>query len=390
MSSEPPPNPITDSFNLRAWIQNTVLSLATANTLYLSKRIADTAQGIITFLTGIKTDSINPTTTTGTLQIGHDAVNSNIEIACQASRSTVLHLGDGDLSSGAVHINNGLGASGNVQVLNANYTGTQVKGSFNLMTGNCSALSTGGTVNIQNGTSNGVCRIGNPNSRFDVDCSLNLLTSNGASSNVNILSGNYVNGDTAGNINILSGTSAGTVANGNFNLMTGSCDGTATIGNSVSTLALSAGTINLNKPLTAGYAYATESGSVGAGSTGVGKIGQIIRSPYSALTAPSGVKSIMGEVILTAGVWILTGNFNLSIPPNSATFAQTAWYLGSIQYAITDYAPFTGSTRAFSGTTVIYSSGGGTYQLKIEIYYSGGVQATAQNTSWNISALRIG
>jgi hypothetical protein len=63
MSSEVPPVPITESFNLRAWIQNTVLSLATANTLYLSKRIGDTAQGIITFLTGIKTDSINPTTT---------------------------------------------------------------------------------------------------------------------------------------------------------------------------------------------------------------------------------------------------------------------------------------------------------------------------------------
>ena len=97
----------------------------------------------------------------------------------------------------------------------------------------------------------------------------------------------------------------------------------------------------------------------------------------------------MGEVIIPKGTWLLTANINISVPPGSSTFAQTAWYLGATQYAITDYPPLTAATRAFSSTTVIYSSGGGTYQFKIEMYYSGAVIATAQNTSWNVSALRI-
>jgi hypothetical protein len=282
MSSEPPPVPITDSFNLRAWIQNTVLSLATANTLYLSKRIADTAQGIITFLSGIKTDSINPTTTTGILQIGHNATNSNVEIASQVSRSTVLHLGDGNTSSGAVHINNGVSSTGNTRIMN----GTTQSGELTL------------------GGSNSVV-------------------------------------------------------------------------------------IALNRPLTAGYSYLTASGTVGAGSTGVGKIGQIVNFAYVANTAPSGIKAVMGELVLTQGLWILTGNFNITIPSGSCTFAQISWWLGGTQYGITDYSPWSFTPRSFTNTTVVYASTVGTYQLKIEMYYSGVAQATAQNTGWNISALRI-
>jgi len=282
MSSEPPPVPITDSFNLRAWIQNTVLSLATANTLYLSKRIADTAQGIITFLTGIKTDSINPTTTTGTLRIGHDATNSNVEIASQVSRSTVLHLGDGNTTSGAVHINNGVSSTGNTRIMNG-------------------------------ATQSGELTLGGSNSVV----------------------------------------------------------------------------IALNRPLTAGYSYLTESGTVGAGSTGVGKIGQIVNFAYVANTAPNGIKSVMGELALTKGVWILTGNFNITIPSGSSSFAQISWWLGSTQYGITDYSSWSFTPRSFTNTTVVYVSANGTYQLKIEMYYSGGVQATAQPAGWNISALRI-
>jgi len=61
MSSERPPNPITTDFNLSAWIQSAVSSgsfnKALADTLYLSKTVADTASGIITFSSGLSTPS---------------------------------------------------------------------------------------------------------------------------------------------------------------------------------------------------------------------------------------------------------------------------------------------------------------------------------------------
>jgi hypothetical protein len=62
MSSEPPPNPITNVFNVRDWIPRTTtssggLTEAEADALYLSKTTADTADGIITFSDSISVDS---------------------------------------------------------------------------------------------------------------------------------------------------------------------------------------------------------------------------------------------------------------------------------------------------------------------------------------------
>jgi hypothetical protein len=62
MSSEPPPSPITNTFNLRAWIPRTTtssgLTEAEADALYLSKTTADTADGIITFNDSISAGSL--------------------------------------------------------------------------------------------------------------------------------------------------------------------------------------------------------------------------------------------------------------------------------------------------------------------------------------------
>jgi hypothetical protein len=53
-----------------------------------------------------------------------------VEVAAVASRSVVLHLGDGNNSTGAVHIGNGTSSSGNVQILNGTRsTGTITLGS---------------------------------------------------------------------------------------------------------------------------------------------------------------------------------------------------------------------------------------------------------------------
>jgi hypothetical protein len=74
------------------------------------------------------TNAINPTTVGGTLLIGHGSTTNNVEVAAVASRSTILHLGDGANSTGGVHIGNGTSSSNNVQILN----GTGSTGTINL------------------------------------------------------------------------------------------------------------------------------------------------------------------------------------------------------------------------------------------------------------------
>lgn len=207
----------------------------------------------------LKVNTINPTTTSGTIQIGQIATNTNVEIAAQASRSTTLHLGDGDTSSGAVHINNGLSASGNVQILNANYTGTQVKGSVNICTGTASSLTTGGAVNIHTGTTASNCTIGNINSKLNVDCAMDVLTLADSTPSINMLSGSVGAGVAGGSVSILSGSHNATSTGSNFNLMNSNCKGTATIGNALSTLTMNSGTINVNRPLTIGYSPPADS-----------------------------------------------------------------------------------------------------------------------------------
>lgn len=136
------------------------LTIAQANSKYLQKTIPDTATALETFSNGILTDAIDPTTTTGTIQIGQAETNSNVEIAAQASRSTVLHLGDGNLASGAIHIGNGAGSSNNVQILNGNYTSGQTAGQVNILTGTHAVGTIGGNCNIFTG-SRGTLTIGN-------------------------------------------------------------------------------------------------------------------------------------------------------------------------------------------------------------------------------------
>jgi hypothetical protein len=139
----------------------TGLNEAQANALYLRKTFPDTATALETFNSGIKVNAIDPTTTGGTIQIGHGSATNNVEIAAEVSRSVVLHLGDGDTSSGGIHIGNGNGASNNVQILNGAYTTGQTAGNVNILTGSHTGTITNGNVNIQTVTSKGTCTIGN-------------------------------------------------------------------------------------------------------------------------------------------------------------------------------------------------------------------------------------
>jgi hypothetical protein len=208
------------------------------------------------------------------------------------------------------------------------------------MTGTCSALTTGGAVNIHTGTTTSICTIGNANSRLNVDCRLDVLTINESSANVNVLSGNYTTGGTAGNVNILSGTHTGTVTNGNINLQTGSCDGTTTIGNSVSTLALSAGTINVNTPLTLTYApSAITTGELGfiyqatIGSVSITTTRKCQTASNGGAALPAGVYSVSYMVTFPSATTTYTTGFAIPNAPivNDSTVTGTLYqYGGSI------------------------------------------------------------
>lgn len=161
----PFPNPQTSEFNSTAWAtelsaqerdfldQNFVtfptaqpnvifpvsptvptLPIATSDTQAASAQFVQNAKNtqvwgaLQTFNAGMVASTVDPTTAGGTLLIGHASASNNVEVAAVASRSAILHLGDGDNSTGAVHIGNGTNSSNNVNILN----GTGSTGTINL------------------------------------------------------------------------------------------------------------------------------------------------------------------------------------------------------------------------------------------------------------------
>lgn len=162
MSAEIPPDPTTSTFNPSAWnapaltpeeeavldanyvrfpiTQNAPITFSSdinvatasvgandnsaANTSWVQTfwtNVRNTVQswgGQQTFNDGVLTDTINPTTPSGTLIIGNAAANTNVEISTQTGRTAVLHLGDGSgATSGGIHIGNGLASTNAVNIL---------------------------------------------------------------------------------------------------------------------------------------------------------------------------------------------------------------------------------------------------------------------------------
>lgn len=107
------------------------------------KTIANTWSGLQTFTLGMLSNAINPTTPSGTLIIGNTAVNTNVEIATQTGRSSILHLGDGTgaTTSGGIHIGNGLASTNAVNIL---YSSTDAGSSGTINLG-----AVNGTVNLR-------------------------------------------------------------------------------------------------------------------------------------------------------------------------------------------------------------------------------------------------
>lgn len=134
-----------------------------ANALYLRKRTPDTATALETFNAGILSGSINPITSSSTLNIGTTTVAGNINIGTGAVRGGDINIGDGTNPSGNIDINSG---STNGTNTNIN-TGATTSGQVNLMTGsatgfvNIASGSGSARVNIGSGTTTGLITIGN-------------------------------------------------------------------------------------------------------------------------------------------------------------------------------------------------------------------------------------
>jgi len=184
MSAEIPPDPITNTFNPAAWnvpeltdeeralldanyikfpiAQNAPITfpssitaptqLNTDNSTLVAttawgnlfwnyvRSITNTWTGTQTFSGTITSTVIAPTTSGGTLNIGNAAANV-IFVAGTASRSAVLHLGDGDNATGGIHIGNGLASSNPVNIL---YSSTDAGASGTINLGSAT-----GTINLR-------------------------------------------------------------------------------------------------------------------------------------------------------------------------------------------------------------------------------------------------
>jgi len=105
-----------------------------------------------------------------------------VEIAAATNRSTVLHIGDGDTSSGNILIQSGVDSTGNVQILNGAYNAGIAAGNVNILNGTHNATTTGGNVLIHRGNANGEFNVGNALSTINLNANTtsiaNLTTVN--------------------------------------------------------------------------------------------------------------------------------------------------------------------------------------------------------------------
>jgi hypothetical protein len=435
MSIDNPPIYSGITFNSQFFDDNTGgLTQAQANALYLRKTFPDTASALETFNGGIKTDAINPTTVGGTLQIGHGSVTNNVEVASEASRSVVLHLGDGDTSSGAVHIQNGNDTTGNVAVLNGTYTGNS--GNLNIMTSATYPVTyTGGNVNIQTGGSRGITTIGNSLSGFNVGCptiKVNIVNPNTSSTlqlgvgsaSTNVSLGTQV--DRTGDIKIgsnalSSASSTGTLELGNVQFGSGQvsiADGfgqTANVviggGNAVvsgsnkivigksgktntisgnttldtGTLNLSNSTINVNSPLTIGYTSAPSTNQIGGISSVFNATGlPLTTSPFAFIS--------MTTNGLPLGNYI--GRVYMHINPSAATAKIAFSTSGGSGISITganeiSYNASGTAADGFNNNLVFFFtvSNATTSSISYVLYSA---VATSTITECNLYAMRIG
>jgi hypothetical protein len=280
------------------------------------------------FSSGLTTNTIDPTTVGGTLQIGHGSTTNNVEIASQASRSVVLHLGDGNLSSGAVHVGNGAGSSNNVQILNGNYTSGQTAGQVNILTGTHAVGTIGGNCNIFTG-SRGTLTIGSTNN--------NSITV--------VKQTQFTNGTFSDKMDPIAATSAMTIGG------TLIAAGSLTLGG--------AGTVNISKPTMTNPMSVSYLPSAIV-STNIGY--KLAFTNISSALVANTAKSIM-SVSLPAGVWLLQATIQTPTPATyqglsfSTTNNTMDFNLSASQIIVDDFFPMALNicfVASISATTTYY------------------------------------
>jgi len=286
MASYTPPTetlPIFDNAVFNSVNGSTVLTVSTANLLYLRKTYADTATALETFNAGIATNSIEPlTSTTGSIAVGSNQTSGIINIGTGSTRNAtgVINIGTGTFNT------------------NVNVQGLY----FNSLAINNRLAPTSGDINFMDLQTSGSMNMGNAGSRSGA---VNISNGNSNSSNISIMTGQ----NNTGQINIANatlGTNTTTV-----NISNGNQSGAVTIGNSGNNIALN-GSVTLAKPLI-----------LGTIPTATSQIGYISSNTLSTVTATGDFT--LSTLTLPAGIHLITLNvqMNFSVTPTLLLFNFT-------------------------------------------------------------------
>ena len=401
MSSEPPPNPITSTFNLRAWIQEvgSGLSLAIANGLYLSKKVADTCVGIITFTNGIKILSIDSFDAVTGILVGSSQTSGNIFIGNNLSRTGGIYIGAKAFfpTTNTILIGNATTAINYLRGVVV-YIGDTV-----------------GCTNVNIGVSGTETFINGPNLADAVyapdDNSTKLASTNWVWNFINYLAtyqsigwflSQTFNGGllttsispivSTGNINIATSMDTGTniVSIGTAGLgkttinstniyLQENGNGTINLGNTSGT-----GTLNLYKSIAPQYTYPIGAGNIGYQESGtysaVGAFTSGTAKAYSLITIPEGMYSLNA----TASIYWRTGGVLQKV----RYYIQSA---GGANYAMTEIYNQTATTdfqRITLSPSTILQSGATSYTLFIELTFTG-TAPERDSTNFSFKATRL-
>jgi len=419
MSAFPPPNVyfngiIYDS-DYFTQSSSSGLSVAQANALYLRKTVTDTATALETFNSGIKTNTITPLTSSGTLAIGDTSTNV-ININNSTSRTGAIFIGSGDTSQGVIRIGGGNGSLNTIQIMNGTYASGQTAGDVNIASGAFASGALGGTVNIGRNTRTFIYIGGSNNTTSIFSGTINIGTSTSqnyiyniespsASTNIDLyslLSGanlTLCNGQGTGYLSLGSGTgrSGGVsiMTNGNApgsnELLLGDSTktirlrGTLTLNADVNnniTIGQSGGTniIILNRPFTVGYSYPI----------GAGLIGSYTQNSTITTTTLNAVGQAVGSISVTsAGLYCITvnGQFSTSALGQlycTLTTPATDPLLFTNNIGYTTLIPTATAYGGWGNTFYCNPTGSATYTFAVA-----GISGTYTVSVFSIKAIRI-
>jgi hypothetical protein len=355
------------NFNSSFYAEDTAgFTESQANKLYLRKTVADTAPVIETFTAGIKTNSIDTTDATGatTCSLFPNATNAIIDLgptSAPVGQSSLIRLGlgsdtvqCGSTTSKLVSqtIDSFVGSATAISLYssktNAIAMGTtstaitigtsQVGGNTLQLGSSSSAVSIpGGTTisSITTNTINATSTLSSLSLNATLNSQINIGTLTSRGTGIFIGSGNsatgqvYINtgGTASGATNIMTGVNQ----SGNFNL--------GDAGNAV--------VININRPLTIGYAPSAI--------TTTSQIGYTVRDTIDftgAYTSSTAGTFFTSYKTLPAGVWLIQFSSRVR---SAGTSTLTRWYFWG-ENSVDGSAPINAYTSS-SATTVIDNEG---------------------------------